>query len=689
MDGVSFQVFLSDLEKAYNGESFGKRPRQFPDYSSAQRKAFENGEMKDELKYWKGVFPAGEQPPILPLLPMARMSSRMAMKDFSIHQVLRRLEPELVARVKSLSKAQRSTPFHFYLAAFKAMLFCFTDAQDLTIGIADANRNHSDVMNSLGFFLNLLTLRFRRQPSQRFLDAVAEARDTTYAALGNSRLPFDVLLSKINMARSSIHSPFFQAFFNYRQGVQEKHTFGDTQFEFQEFQPGRTAYDITLDMIDSGTDALVIFRSEKQLSSAVESGRGPTLDDVLQLKVPNAAVIDCAAKLTSSDLYTSGSTGTPKGIIVTHSGLRNEIEGYTKTWKLGAERTLQQSAYTFNHSSDQIYTGLVNGGMVYTVPWSKRGDPLEITKILHEQSITYTKATPSEYSLWMQYGGDNLRLATEWRRAFGGGEPLSSTITQEFADLGLPQLRVFNSYGPTEISISSTKMEVEYRKKKTVGEGRIPCGYSLPNYATYIVDEQLKPLPAGMPGEICLGGAGVSLGYLNNRDLTSKQFVPDPFASPEYVANGWIRMYRTGDIGHLQDDGAMVFHSRIAGDTQIKIRGLRLELADIESNIVSAAMGMLKEVVVTLREGDPDFIVAHVVFAPQHTDIDKEAFLEHLLSHLPIPQYMIPVMAVPLDKLPLTNHSKVDRKAIKALPLPQRAKESQEEGELTETMLQL
>lgn len=429
-----------------------------------------------------------------------------------------------------------------------------------------------------------------------------------------------------------------------------------------------------------------------------------TLDDVSQLKVPNATVIDISSvDLVSSIqtpnsaqpnspaaiLYTSGSTGTPKGIIVTHSGLRNEIEGYTKIWKLGAERTLQQSAYTFNHSSDQIYTGLVNGGMVYTVPWSKRGDPLEITKILHEQSITYTKATPSEYSLWMQYGGDNLRLATEWRRAFGGGEPLSSTITQEFADLGLPQLRVFNSYGPTEISISSTKMEVEYREKKTMGEGRIPCGYSLPNYATYIVDEQLKPLPAGMPGEICLGGAGVSLGYLNNRDLTSKQFVPDPFASPEYAANGWIRMYRTGDIGHLQDDGAMVFHSRIAGDTQIKIRGLRLELADIESNIVSAAMGTLKEAVVTLREGDPDFIVAHVVFAQQHTDIDKEAFLEHLLSHLPIPQYMIPVMAIPLDKLPLTNHSKVDRKAMKALPLPQRAKEAQEEGELTKTMLQL
>lgn len=429
-----------------------------------------------------------------------------------------------------------------------------------------------------------------------------------------------------------------------------------------------------------------------------------TLDDVTGLNVPSAHVIDVSqvdinpsTRIPNSArpdspaaiLYTSGSTGTPKGIMVTHSGLRNEIEGYTKTWKLGAERTLQQSAYTFNHSSDQIYTGLVNGGMVYTVPWSKRGDPLEITNIIQENSITYTKATPSEYSLWMQYGGDSLRQAAEWRFAFGGGEPLTGNITHEFADLALPQLHVFNSYGPTEISISSTKMEIEYREKKALEDSRIPCGYSLPNYATYVVDEQLKPVPAGMPGEICLGGAGVSLGYLNNKELTNQHFVPNPFASPEYVAHGWTRMYRTGDIGHLQDDGAMVFHSRMAGDTQIKIRGLRLELNDIESNIISAAGGFLRDAIVTLREGDPDFLVAHVVFAPQHDITEKEAFLAQLLGRLPIPQYMIPVAAIPLEQFPLTNHSKVDRKAVQNMTLPPRAKSTEEDVELTEMMVQL
>lgn len=406
-------------------------------------------------------------------------------------------------------------------------------------------------------------------------------------------------------------------------------------------------------------------------------------------RVPKAHVPNCSqADSPAAILYTSGSTGVPKGIVVTHSGLRNEIEGYTKAWGLGAERTLQQSAFTFNHSSDQIYTGLVNGGTVCIVPWSQRGDPLEITQIMKERSITYTKATPSEYSLWMQFGGENLSQATEWRSAFGGGESLTSVVTQQFADLKLPALRLYNSYGPTEISISSTKMEVDYRNKEKMEEDRIPCGYMLPNYQVYAVDEQLNPLPAGMPGELCIGGAGVALGYLN-KELTDKHFVANPFATPEDVRRGWTRMYRTGDIGHLQEDGAMVFRNRMAGDTQIKIRGIRIELNDIESNIVSAANGALKEAVVTLREGVPNLLVAHVVFQHGHAIKDQASFLQQLLRKLQLPQYMVPVLAIPLDSMPLSHHSKVDRKAVKALPLPRQASAPQDDEELTDTMIQL
>ena len=253
--------------------------------------------------------------------------------------------------------------------------------------------------------------------------------------------------------------------------------------------------------------------------------------------------------------------------------------------------------------------------------------------------------------------------------------------------LDLPQLRFFNSYGPTEISFSSTKMEIAYREEPF--EGRIPCGYSLPNYVVYILGEQLESVPVGMPGELWIGGAGVSLGYLNNKELTDYHFVPNPYVTPEYAAQGWTTMYRTGDIAHLQNDGAMVFHNRMAGDTQIKIRGLRIELGDIESNILNASESVLREAVVTLHDGDPQFLVAHVVFAPQHNIVDPEAFLQHLLNPLQVPQYMIPVMGIPLDHMPLSNHSKVDRKALRALPLPQVTKSSEDSGELTGTMIQL
>ena len=222
--------------------------------------------MSKQLEYGRGVFPDGEQASVLPLLPMARTSSRVAMAKFDTHQVQWRLEPALAARIKSVSKAQRSTPFHLYLAAFQAMLFCFTNTDDLTIGVADAARNDGDVIGSIGFFLNLLTLRFRRQPDQSFACAIADARDTTYAALGNSRLPFDVLLAELNVERDSTHSPFFQAFFDYRQGLQERQAWGGCELEMQEeIHTGKTAYDVTVDVTESDADAVIMFRAQKSL----------------------------------------------------------------------------------------------------------------------------------------------------------------------------------------------------------------------------------------------------------------------------------------------------------------------------------------------------------------------------------------------------------------------------------------
>ncbi|KAJ3531775.1 hypothetical protein NM208_g8729 [Fusarium decemcellulare] len=625
MDGVSMRVFLADLEKAYNGQTLGGFHLQYPDFSVAQRQAVEKGEMTDQLQYWRDVFPAGEQVPVLPLLPMARIGSRVFMKRFDTHEVNCRLEPAVAAKIRVSAKKQQSTPFHVYLAAFQAMLYRFTDAQELIIGMADAARNTGELLNSIGFFLNLLPLRFRCQPDQPFNEAIVEARKTSHAALKTSRLPFDVLLEELGVARSASHSPLFQAFIDYRQGSPEKQRWGDCQLEMQEWHLGKTAYDITIDVTDTRADTVVMLRvqkslydvtaaelllktyvhllddfvsdpslalsvpplfSNKMLTCAAEVGRGPdmvsdwpatiphridqvarmypdrvalldgigasktyasmldrieaivealraanvargahvlvfqtaavdwacsmlaimrigaiyipldlrnpiarlaavaaetapaailadatTVGDVPQLEASRAQTIDISTvsmsptsktrteNLSRPDapaaiLYTSGSTGTPKGIVISHSGLRNELEGYTKEWKLGAERVLQQSTFTFDFATDQMFTALVNGGTVCFVPSSARGSPVEITELIQQHNITYTRATPSEYLLWLQYGAENLSRALEWRFAFAGGESVSSTLIQELARLRHPQMRLFNSYGPAETTHS-------------------------------------------------------------------------------------------------------------------------------------------------------------------------------------------------------------------------------------------
>lgn len=143
-------------------------------------------------------------------------------------------------------------------------------------------------------------------------------------------------------------------------------------------------------------------------------------------------------------LFTSGTTGTPKGIMLRHASLRNEIEGYTKTWNVKDEIILQQSAFSFDFSMDQIFSALSTGSTLYVVPKEKRGDPIEIAKIISTESITYTKATPSEYASWIRYGATSLANAVMWRKAFAGGEPLMVNHLRAFRSLNMPQLNLFN-----------------------------------------------------------------------------------------------------------------------------------------------------------------------------------------------------------------------------------------------------
>jgi hybrid polyketide synthase/nonribosomal peptide synthetase ACE1 len=418
--------------------------------------------------------------------------------------------------------------------------------------------------------------------------------------------------------------------------------------------------------------------------------------DIASLECPTAAVINTTSirpypqeitdsipdvsdpEAPSAILYTSGTTGKPKGIMLRHSSLRNQVEGYVRRWQLGAETVLQQGAMTFNHSLDQMLTGLCNGGRLIVASKAVRGDPVSLTKLIVDKGITYTKATPAEYAMWLQYGSSALRgAAHSWRHAFGGGEHLTVSLSRAFRQLGLPYLQLYNSYGPGEITISSHKSPINYQEAEPSISGSIfPIGYSLPNYATYVVDKDMSLLPTGVSGEILIGGAGPCFGYLGRPELTAERFIANPFATPQFIARGWTTAYRTFDQGRLLRDGSLVIEGRLDGDTQVKIRGIRIELEDIENTIIQTSGGLLVGCVVSLQgdtgANDSQLLVARVVFASRIESMaQQEKQLRKLQAALPLPQYMCPSVMIPVDGLPLTIHGKVDRKAIQALPITQ------------------
>lgn len=373
-------------------------------------------------------------------------------------------------------------------------------------------------------------------------------------------------------------------------------------------------------------------------------------------KVPVKAKSEDAAVI----LYTSGTTGTPKGVVLSHNGLRNYLEWEKMS---GQEIVLQHSALGFDLGLWQSLVTLVYGGSIVIVPRPLRGDSVAITKLVAQEKITYVGATPSEYLGWIQYGFSNLSQSTSWKYAMSCGELCPSKLIEDFGKLGLPDLHLWNSYGPSEATMGSNAEEIP------LGEGvadRILAGPALVNRAVHIVDEDLKPLPRGATGETCISGAGVAMGYVNNDLLTRQAFVTNPVPPAVFEKNGWTRMYRTGDKGRILERGSLEVLGRVNGDSQVKIRGVRIELQDIESTIVRVSNGALANAAVTPR-GDAPILVAHAVFAKGVEVEDQTQFLQRLAASLPLPRYMHPAIIIPIKDLPLTSNGKLDWTAVEKL----------------------
>lgn len=409
---------------------------------------------------------------------------------------------------------------------------------------------------------------------------------------------------------------------------------------------------------------------------------------------PNLVPIEATTAGQATILYTSGSTGSPKGIAAHHEAIRNYVESTVKLFKLGrGDVVLQQSTSTFDLSYAQVFAALCVGGCVLPLARRLRKDPWGITTLIASEGVTFTFATPTEYSSWLAYGHPDLLRASKWRTAQSAGEPILRSLVSLFADLEKQDLRLFNTYGPTETCVVATIAQLEYREQTTHlatfnthcgGHGRLDASAQfrpLPNYFIYVLDQQLRAVPPGVQGEIYIGGAGVSTeGYVNDPSLSSQRFLPDPFCSPQFRSRSWNRMHRTGDLGRWTHSGTLAVEGRVVGDTQVKVRANRVDLQEVEAALLDAAGGRISEAVVALCQTDSNnhdaFLVAYCVLKDQyqtHANPSRRDELLLSLVALPhLPSYMRPTIAIPLSphELPRTVSGKRNRKAIAALPIP-------------------
>ena len=342
-------------------------------------------------------------------------------------------------------------------------------------------------------------------------------------------------------------------------------------------------------------------------------------------------------------IYTSGSTGQPKGIVISHRGIchflraENELLGIRPD-----DRVYQGFSVAFDMSFEEIWISYLVGATLWIAPPSLVTDPDQLALTLTRERITVLHAVPTLMSL-LPETLPTLRLINL------GGEACPPTLAERLAR---PGRKLFNTYGPTETSVSASLAELKPGEPVTIG---LP----LPNYGLLVVDDQRRPLPAGEVGELCIFGPGLALGYLERPELTAEKFVPNPLAKNPREE----KMYLTGDLARIEPDGPVYCLGR--ADSQVKIRGFRVELDEIAA--VLAAQPGVAYAAVTLRKlADIDQLVGFVVPTADRK-ADPPQWRQGLAARLPA--YMVPAHFEILTVLPRLTSGKVDQKALRALPL--------------------
>ncbi|HVR96883.1 MAG TPA: amino acid adenylation domain-containing protein, partial [Thermoanaerobaculia bacterium] len=296
-------------------------------------------------------------------------------------------------------------------------------------------------------------------------------------------------------------------------------------------------------------------------------------------------------------IYTSGSTGTPKGAMVPHRGIVNRLLWMQEAYPLApGDRVLQKTPFSFDVSLGELFGPLLAGArLVFARPEGHK-DPAYLAELIAREGITSLHFVPSMLGAFLEVGADLSSV----RRVLASGEALPLELVRRFFEK-VPGVELLNLYGPTEASVEVSVWACDPERLA------VPIGRPISNLRLHVVNRELRPQPAGIPGELLLGGVGLARGYLGRPDLTAAAFVPDPFAEGG-------RLYRTGDLCRLLPDGNVEFLGRI--DHQVKVRGFRIELGEIET-VLGQHPGVARAVVVVLEERLVAYLVLRAGDAPR------------------------------------------------------------------------
>jgi amino acid adenylation domain-containing protein len=349
--------------------------------------------------------------------------------------------------------------------------------------------------------------------------------------------------------------------------------------------------------------------------------------------------------------YTSGSTGAPKGVIVPHRGVTRLVCDPNYMRFGPGERFLQLSTYAWDAATWEIWGALLHGGCLVMIARETVLDFPALARTVVEERITALYLTTALFNQVIDFAAEGL---TGLRTLIVGGETASVPHFRRAVRL-LPETRIINEYGPTEnTSFSSWELVTEVPEA-----GALPIGRPLSRSRAYVLDRELEPVPVGVAGELLLGGDGLARGYLRRPDLTAERFVPSPLGAGE-------RLYRSGDLSFWGADGRLGFLGRT--DFQIKIRGHRIELAEVEE-AVKRHPAVLDVVVVGYEPTPQDrqlaaYVVPRTLAGGGVEGLDAAALRSFLKSSLP--DYMVPAAFMLLESLPLSSTGKVDRRALPA-----------------------